>query len=86
MKYAQTCSRMENVIAVMNECSEKQDKLKTEFEQLSNTVRNQIMLLQPQINVAINDQMSEFQEQLGGIISDQEKMQQDLQALIRGYR
>ncbi len=86
IKYAETRSQLDDAVAVINSYSEKQDELKTEFEKLSNNVRSQITLLQPQINVAISDQMAVFQQQLHDIISDLESTQQELDAMVRQNR
>lgn len=81
--YAESNRRLENAVAAMNSYCEKQDELAEEFERLSAGVRSQIALLQPQINVAINSQMSDFRDQLNGILRDQEQTQQRLSDLIR---
>ena len=86
VKYVETRSQLEDAVNVLNSYCEKQDELMEEFEKLSSSVRSQISLLQPQINVAINSQMSEFRDQLDGLLSDQEQTQQSLNALIRDYK
>lgn len=86
VKYVETQDKLEQAVAAMDSYSEKQDELKEEFAMLSSAVRSQISLLQPQINVAIHNQMSDFRDQLSGIISDQDQVQQDLYSLMKEYK